>query len=183
MERKTCSKCGIEKDSYKFMISNQKYHLSKCKDCYNAEKRNRYKIDVEYRKKLNKLNKESYYRNIKKRREYDRKRSDVKYNRNYRKKIKKECFKHYSNGEIECAICKFDNIDALTLDHVNGGGRKMAREIGLGSGIGGYRLYLYLRKNGFPKGFRVLCLNHQMLEALKLGFFNTSGMNKKSNRK
>lgn len=74
----------------------------------------------------------------------------------YRLKLKTEVFNHYSNGKPICAICQKDNIDILTIDHINGGGRKhlIAMKI-----KGGVRFYKYLKDNKFPEGYRVLCMN------------------------
>lgn len=116
-------------------------------------------------------------------RKYEReKRDKEKHTRQYkerRHKYKYDCFKHYSNGTMNCARCGIDIFDVLTIDHINGGGRKMSREIGIGDGKGGHRLYIYLVKNNFPEGFRVLCFNCQHLEAKRLDFFNVSKKKRK----
>lgn len=54
-----------------------------------------------------------------------------------------------------CACCGESNDRYLTLDHINGcGSARRQRE------RGGSRLYLYLKRRGFPQGdFRVLCFN------------------------
>jgi hypothetical protein len=105
------------------------------------------------------------------------KRDKEKHSRQYKKRryeYKYECFKYYSNETMKCARCGIGIFDVLTIDHINGGGRKMAREIGIGDGKGGHRLYIYLVKNNFPDGFRVLCFNCQHLEAKRLDLFNVS---------
>jgi len=56
----------------------------------------------------------------------------------------------------QCQFCGETNIDVLTIDHVNGGGRRHLRSIGRKAGSSFYR---WLRDNGFPNGFRVLCFN------------------------
>jgi len=43
----------------------------------------------------------------------------------------------------------------LTIDHINGGGNKQKQEIG-GAGI---KLYLWMKRNNYPSGFQVLCMN------------------------
>jgi hypothetical protein len=55
----------------------------------------------------------------------------------------------------KCACCGEGTYEFLTIDHVNGGGRRHREEIG-GSGSS---IYSWLRKNNFPAGFRVLCMN------------------------
>lgn len=51
----------------------------------------------------------------------------------------------------ECAKCGEDDESLLQVDHKNGGGNEHRREIGQSN------LYLWLRQNGFPKGFQILC--------------------------
>ena len=63
------------------------------------------------------------------------------------KNLKTEVLSHYGK---ECLCCKESNIAFLTLDHIDrysGGPR---------SGGG---LYSWLKKNGYPEGYRTLCQN------------------------
>lgn len=67
---------------------------------------------------------------------------------------------HYSGGSPpHCACCRESAIEFLTIDHVNGGGNAHRREAKLN---GGYATHLWLKKNGYPAGFRVLCMNCNM---------------------
>jgi hypothetical protein len=68
-------------------------------------------------------------------------------------KLKLDAFNAY--GGARCACCSEENIEFLTIDHMNGNGNEHRRQIG-GSG---YKTYQWLRKNGYPTGFRVLCFN------------------------
>jgi hypothetical protein len=61
----------------------------------------------------------------------------------------------YSNGSPRCQCCGETHIEFLTIDHINGGGGKHRRELGKSSG----RVFRWLRNNGYPEGFRVLCIN------------------------
>ena len=168
MEAKVCSKCGIEKPFNDFYFKFSK-PIARCKSCTNT------------------INRNYYTRTIKERRLYDASRSGtaVPRHKKFREKIKRECFSHYCIGDIKCDVCEIDDFEVLTLDHINGGGRKMSREIGLDTcsgSVGGYRLYLYLKRNNYPKGFRVLCFNCQHKEAKRLGFFVTKHQ-RRTNRK
>lgn len=71
----------------------------------------------------------------------------------YRLQIKLEVLDAY--GGPFCALCGADDFNVLEIDHIEGGGRKHLREIGLQSS--GYSFYLWLRRNEYPEGFRVLC--------------------------
>jgi len=53
-----------------------------------------------------------------------------------------------------CACCGEDQYEFLQIDHTNNDGAAHRREIG-----GGAVIFHWLVKNGFPKGFQVLCAN------------------------
>ena len=76
----------------------------------------------------------------------------------YNRRIKEEVYQHYSEGNLKCSLCDVSDIRILTLDHLDGGGSTHRREIG----NGGTRMVRWIRKNGFPDGFRVLCFNHNL---------------------
>jgi hypothetical protein len=81
-----------------------------------------------------------------------------------RRKTKLEVFNHY--GGMHCAICGFNHEDALCLDHIDGGGGGLRK-----SQVhpwGGYALYVWLRKYGYPKAFkfRVLCFNCNAIQSV-----------------
>ena len=85
---------------------------------------------------------------------------------------KMKVFKKYSNGKIKCEICENNDMDVLTLDHINGGGNKHRRELG-GSNFCGGTFYTWIIKNNYPDGFRVLCRNCNFKEYLKSKNKNT----------
>jgi len=72
----------------------------------------------------------------------------------YKKRSKKQVMEHYSNGELKCACCGFAQIDGLSIDHIEGR-KKWNHDYTMG----GDRLYSWLKRNKFPKGFQVLCFN------------------------
>lgn len=75
--------------------------------------------------------------------------------RRRRHNTKIEVLSHYSNGVLDCACCGENRIEFLTIDHLNGGGRKHRKELrAIGSEI-----YPWLKRNNYPPGFRVLCMN------------------------
>ena len=57
-------------------------------------------------------------------------------------------------GGYVCACCGEKNPGFLTLDHTKGGGRQHRKQLG-----GGDKVWAWLRRNGFPPGYRVLCYN------------------------
>ncbi len=80
-------------------------------------------------------------------------------NRDYKHRIRKEVFSHYSPNLV-CQRCGFSDFRALSLDHINGGGREHERLIQeRGDGI-----MRWLRKNNYPAGYQVLCMNCQFIK-------------------
>ena len=72
--------------------------------------------------------------------------------------VKREVLTHYGNGIAACVKCAFDNIDALTIDHMNDDGAAHRRTLGGGRNYGG-GFYYWLRARGFPVGYQTLCFN------------------------
>lgn len=56
----------------------------------------------------------------------------------------------------ECQCCGESNEVFLAVDHVDGGGNEHRRSAGIG---GSSAFYRWLRVNGYPDGFQVLCHN------------------------
>lgn len=80
--------------------------------------------------------------------------------------IKIEVLSHYGpEGKLQCAWpgCLVDDIDMLSLDHVNNDG---AKDRNNHRGAGGVVLYQRLRRIDFPEGFQTLCHNHQWKKEL-----------------
>jgi len=75
-----------------------------------------------------------------------------------------EVFSHYSGGDPVCARCGFDDIRALSIDHINNDGNKHRREARPKRTRAGVGFYEWLRKNNYPEGFQVLCMNCQFIK-------------------
>lgn len=58
----------------------------------------------------------------------------------------------------ECAICGFDDIRALQLDHIEDNGSQERKELG-GQKFSGVKFYRYLIKQDLPNGYQILCAN------------------------
>jgi hypothetical protein len=69
----------------------------------------------------------------------------------WRQRKRRELLDHYGG---KCACCGEEHYEFLSIDHINGGGTKHRAEVGKGDVF-----YKWLRKNGYPEGFRVLCHN------------------------
>lgn len=68
-------------------------------------------------------------------------------------KMKADVMAHYGGA---CACCGTDDLWVLSIDHINGDGAAHRRELKARGETFGYH---WLKKNGFPDGFQVLCLN------------------------
>jgi hypothetical protein len=73
------------------------------------------------------------------------------YRKLYLKRLKNQVYTAYGNC---CACCGEGNAGFLSIDHVNGGGRKHRQAVG-----GGTMVLLDIIKRGFPSEFRLLCYN------------------------
>jgi len=77
-----------------------------------------------------------------------------------RKKVKYEVLYHYSkklsNSDIPCCNCcgEHDFLIFLTIDHITDRKNTTHKK-----GLGGDKIYRYLRRNGYPAGYQVLCVN------------------------
>jgi hypothetical protein len=78
------------------------------------------------------------------------------------KKFKLQVFQHYCKNKIQCAKCAYEDIRALSIDHMNGEGYLHLNE--KGNRLKGKHLYRWLFKNNFPTGFQVLCMNCQFIK-------------------
>ena len=84
------------------------------------------------------------------------------YNRT--KKIKIETFTIYSPHKIECAVCGFDDIDGLVLDHIEGKGNIDRKKLGH---EGGWGFYKKLKQLEYPPGYQVLCSSHNLIKQIR----------------
>ena len=72
-----------------------------------------------------------------------------------RERMKRAVFAAYG-GRCACPGCGVDQIEFLSVDHVAGNGAEN-RAAGLyGSGLS---LWQYLKREGFPSGYQLLCHN------------------------
>jgi hypothetical protein len=71
-------------------------------------------------------------------------------------RIRLDVLQHYGGNPPKCACCGEANLSFLTIDHINGGGVQHRKTIHVRSGTG---FFCWLRRNGYPEGFQVLCFN------------------------
>lgn len=78
--------------------------------------------------------------------------------RDFQRQLADEVIAHYGG---KCACCGETERLFLSIDHINNDGAEHRRSINPkavsnGKGVG---VYHWLRKNGYPEGFQVLCMN------------------------
>lgn len=79
-------------------------------------------------------------------------------------RLKNEVLTHYGNGKLACVRCGFNNMGALSIDHLDGGGHQFRVENKLTST---YDFYGWLKKKGYPKGYQTLCMNCQFIKRVE----------------
>lgn len=70
-------------------------------------------------------------------------------------KIKMECFKQYGN---KCSCCGESIAEFLTIEHIERNGNIHRKSL-FKHNVGGVHMYRWLKKNNFPKGYTILCMN------------------------
>lgn len=80
--------------------------------------------------------------------------------RRHKVKLKETIVRHYSNGSMMCAWCTEGRMPCLSIDHIEGGGNAHRKSILVSAG---QNFYQWLKAEGFPEGFRVLCMNCQFI--------------------
>jgi hypothetical protein len=159
-----CTRCKIDLPESAFGFSHRKARAGRkerierkahCKDCLKKDR-------VEYRLKAHdklRLSATDYRAkhglDIAEKRRLAKLMQPERFRASQRKhnlKIKTEVLSHYSNGSMKCVCCGESIFEFLTIDHINGGGNKHRKSF---SGS----FYEWLKKNGFPQGYQVLCYN------------------------
>lgn len=97
------------------------------------------------------------------RRKYDRDRCQIR-----NAKVKWDVLLHYGNGLPACVLCGHSKITSLSIDHIDGDGKKHRESLGKNYHMTGMAFYWWLKRNNYPEGFRVLCMNCQFDERARL---------------
>jgi hypothetical protein len=139
-----------------------------CRECYN-----------EYMRQWNEKNRERVRENKKTAYYVQRENpvwveSERKRGREFYHNLRHEVMMAY--GGYRCACCGETEESFLTLDHINNDGAQHRREIaknwqsknGNGKGVSA-TVFGWIRRNNFPPGFQVLCINCNFSKARNNG--------------
>lgn len=78
--------------------------------------------------------------------------------------LKRDVLTHYGDGKCACVRCGFDDIKALSIDHIGGGGNRDRVER-----FKGRTFYRWLQQEDYPKGYQTLCMNCQFIKSYENG--------------
>lgn len=148
-----CRDCGTELTNKNWWLSSQNQNEYMCKDCRKKYQQSQYKKHRETRIKDSTIwNNNNAARHSKIQKKMER-------------KVKFVTFVAYTPQEDRikgdfprCHKCGFSDIRALSLDMIKGGHRAS------GLPFGGTKLYRLLRKQDYPDGWQVLCMNCQYIK-------------------
>jgi hypothetical protein len=161
----TCSKCGITKTVDDFQKTGVDYWCNSCRSEYAIRKyhEKRSKLSHHGLKALKaKINKRQNSRRAERLASMppdelaayrDRTNNDQAV---ARFKARDAVYQAY--GGYVCSCCGETEPSFLSIDHINNDGAEHKRSNNLRTG---QQMYRWLAKNGFPKGFQVLCMNCQ----------------------
>ena len=144
-----CKSCGTVLTDDTWYPSSRKSRNYQCQKCVNIQ-------TLRYQRKHRK-----WFRDY--RRQYREIKKDEisKWYRDYRSQLRDEVLSHYSGtNPPQCANPygehdkPYTTIEALALDHINGGGNEERKQRGSGP-----TFYLWLKKHNFPPGYQILCAN------------------------
>lgn len=142
----TCRVCGKRKKQVR-------PQANLCQECYNASMRDYYRANKE---KMQASNRE---RGRRKRQDPGFVASERKRGREYWADQRHKAMMAY--GGYKCACCGETEPKFLSLDHIENDGASHRRELGYdGNGKGASSATLsWMRKNNYPSGIQVLCMN------------------------
>lgn len=161
---KQCKVCKGTKDETEFYKHpNSKDKLRQmCKECLNSESLEKYKIMKSTVAGMEALK----IRWKKQRIKWREKR--MAHKKDWHSALKLKIINHYTKGSMKCKRCGFDDVRALQVDHVNGGGYAHRKSLGNSS----TSVYTYLKRNNYPVGFQILCANCNWIKRVENGEYS-----------
>lgn len=143
---KKCRICNIKLTNKNWSLSYQKYQSNICKKC-DAKR------GILYRKNnmdKTKIYQKNWYLNNRDKLLIEGRKRNLDF--------KIIVIKHYSNSTMQCNCCGEFHIEFLQIDHIDCG-KLLYSKNKRPHKLYGLKLYKWLIKNNFPKGYQVLCAN------------------------
>ena len=134
---------------------------------YDKEKRRKYYLEhkkeaSEWHKKYHLEHREELLEAARKWHQAHREERRKSVNRN-RKRRRLEALVHYGKGKLACVKCGFEDVRALTIDHINNDGAEHRKKIS-GRNLPDGRIGMWLRARDYPEGYQTLCMNCQFIK-------------------
>lgn len=154
--KKTCATCKRTSDEVEFEKTGVY-----CRECRRALRRKSYR---KHRKSVIKMNTAwrranlDQAKNTRRRWYFVHHARELRRQKEARQKVKLEVTNHYGG---KCACCGEARLVFLTMDHIAGDGAEHRRKIKMKG-----NLHRWLKSNGYPSGFRVLCWNCNLAMAI-----------------
>lgn len=141
MNTKKCTDCKLVKPWAEFYMNRQRQKpICRCKECSKIHAKKHRAAEDPLRREAELAKQREYQRNIS-------------------AELKKTVLTHY--GDCKCSRCGINDIDVLTLDHIDNDGAEHRRSISKSNkrNVGSTTIYRWIVKNGFPPEYDVLCFN------------------------
>lgn len=145
--RNICKRCAIKKNNVRAKKLREK---GTCVDCMQAATPGFSRCES-----CKKAHRERYHAN---------RVENSKTSKERRRRLKQAAFSAY--GGAKCTCCSDEHLEFLSIDHIAGNGAEHRRQLMAETGwtsksanMCGSHFYLWLKKQGYPPGFRVLCMN------------------------
>lgn len=74
--------------------------------------------------------------------------------------LKIKVLTYYGNGKLACVRCGFNDVRALSLDHINGDGKAHRASVKM-------PMYAWVERNNYPSMFQTLCYNCQHIKYIE----------------
>lgn len=153
---KRCTGCEETKPLDQFYVKNRNKgdgRTPRCKACMNAYRKGRadyYNAKHREWTARNRDHLNAYNREWAKKQDEESKARKREYNRDFARRIQQQAIDAYGGF---CACCGETERKFLQLDHMDNDGAAHRKK------INGVQLGSWLKRQGYPKGFQVLCAN------------------------
>lgn len=177
---KKCTKCNIKKPLDNFWFNKKKQrHIAWCRECHSKEKiaykeKHKEKLKEKHKeymqtpeakqkakdrlkKHIEKIGREAWNERSRKWRKENPAKVKAQYAVEAKRlqELKDETFKTY--GGYKCVCCGENNQKFLTIDHIDNNGGFHRKQMRLSGGVSHF--YKWLKRNDYPNGYQVLCMN------------------------